>query len=214
MKLLRLCLCSALTCGLFAQTPKIQPSKPKERDLKLEREEPAPAAAARKPTIPRSYALVIGIGKYEKLPVDDQLKFPERDAESIYSVLISPEGGNFRAENVHRLIGSRANLANLRREIETWLPSVAKDDDRALIYFAGHGFVNNGKSYLAPYDIDPNNTSGTGYARDSLGAAVGRKIKGKWKVLLPASCHSGAITPATDAATLNTALKSLNPSLF
>ena len=73
------------------------------------------SAAPVKPSIPRSYALVVGIGKYQKLPESGQLQFPERDAESIYSVLISPEGGNFRAENVHRLIGSRATLANLRK---------------------------------------------------------------------------------------------------
>ena len=96
MRFLGLLLCPVLACGLFAQTPKTQPAKPKERDLKVERDGPVttPAASA-KPAIPRSYALVIGIGKYENLPANDQLKFPERDAESIYSVLISAEGGIF-----------------------------------------------------------------------------------------------------------------------
>ena len=79
-----------LVCGCYAQG-----QKAKERDLKLERDEPALPAAPVKPTIPRSYALVVGISKYEKLPESGQLQFPERDAESIYSVLISPEGGEF-----------------------------------------------------------------------------------------------------------------------
>ena len=110
-------LCLAFAYSLPGQAPKPAPAK--ERDLKLEREEPAPPSAAPvKPSIPRSYALVVGIGKYQTLPESGQLQFPEQDAESIYSVLISPEGGNFRAENVHRLIGSRATLANLRKEIE------------------------------------------------------------------------------------------------
>ena len=90
-------ICLALACSLLGQTPK--PAATKERDLKLERDEPSlPSPAPAKPSIPRSYALVVGIGKYEKLPESGQLQFPERDAESIYSVLISPEGGNFRAE--------------------------------------------------------------------------------------------------------------------
>ena len=62
--------------------------------------------------IPRGYALIIGIANYKNLPAKSQLEFPERDAEAIYSILISPEGGNFRAENVHRLIGAKATLAN------------------------------------------------------------------------------------------------------
>ncbi len=157
---------------------------------------------------------MVGIGKYQKLPESGQLQFPEQDAESIYSVLISPEGGNFRAENVHRLIGSRATLANLRKEIEEWLPAVAKDDDRVLIYFAGHGFVHEGKAFLAPFDIDTKNIKGTGYPMDALGEAMGRKIKGKWKVLLTDSCHSGSIMPPADAAKINTSLAGLDRSLF
>ncbi len=40
------------------------------------------------------------------------------------------------------LTGDKATLAAVRREIGTWLPSVAKEDDRVLIYFAGHGFMS------------------------------------------------------------------------
>lgn len=182
--------------------------------MKLERDEPARPAAPSKPSIPRSYALIVGIANYAKLPASGQLQFPERDAESIYSALISPEGGNFRAENVHRLIGDRANLANLKKELLEWLPSVTKDDDRVLIYFAGHGFVSEGKAYLAPSDIDPKNIKGTGLPMDTLGDAMARKIKGKWKVLLTDSCHSGSIMPPADAAAMNSSLKSLDRSLF
>jgi tetratricopeptide (TPR) repeat protein len=215
MRVLRISLCIAMASVLFAQAPKPQIPKAKERDLKMERDEPVlPSGNPAKPTIPRSYAVVVGIAKYDKLPESGQLQFPERDAEAVYSALISPEGGNFRAENVKRLIGSRANLANLQREILEWLPSVTKDDDRVLIYFAGHGFVSDGKAYLAPADIDPKNIKGTGFPMDTLGEAMARKIKGKWKVLLTDSCHSGSIMPPADAATMNTSLKSLDRSLF
>ena len=80
-------------------------------------------------------------------------------AASKVSALISQEGGHFPAQNVHRLIGPQATLANLRNELEHWLPENAKDDDRVVIYFAGHGFVLDGKAYLAPYDVDQRNVA-------------------------------------------------------
>ena len=200
-----------MTACLFAQ----QPPPGKERDLKYEKDEPV---TIKTPTgevsIPRSYALVVGVAQYKSLPASAQLEYPERDAESIYSILISPEGGNFKAEHVHKLIGPKATLANLRQELETWLPSVARENDRVVIYFAGHGFVNAGKAYLAPYDIEKDHVTTTGYPMDTLSTVVGSKIKAKWKVLLTDSCHSGSINPEADIATINGSLKNLERSLF
>jgi tetratricopeptide (TPR) repeat protein len=195
-----------LAAFAWAQTPD---QAAKDRDLKLDK-----PAEVKPVTIPRSYALVIGISKYKNLPPEGQLDFPVRDAESIYTVLISAEGGRFEAQNVHKLIGPQATLANIRLELEHWLPSVAKDDDRVLIYFAGHGFVFGGKAYLAPYDINRNNIAGTAYPMESLGSVIGSQIHGKWKVLLTDACHSGAITPEADRAQVNRTLLDLNKSLF
>ena len=203
-----------LAAGMLPAQP--PPPQKQQRDLKYES-----GAAEVKPTvppaavsIPRSYALVVGIATYKNLAAKDQLQFSERDAESMYSILISPEGGNFHAENVHKLVGARATLANLRHELEEWLPSVAHDDDRVLVYFAGHGFISNGRAYLAPYDLDPANIAGTGYSMETLGSVIGARIKAKWKVLLTDACHSGAITPEADRAAVSRALLDLNSSMF
>jgi tetratricopeptide (TPR) repeat protein len=142
-----------------------------------------------------------------------RINYPERDAQSIYTIAISPEGGNFKQENVHVLEGSKATLANVRHEIGEWLPSVAKPGDRVLIYFAGHGFVYQGKGYLAPYDFDLNNITATGYPMDDLASAIGSKIHATSKILLTDACHSGAISPE-DIENLNGKLENLNPSLF
>lgn len=215
----------ALAAGLLAleclaQTPPAKTQTPpvkRQRDLKYEKDSPPPdvtAPVSGSLAIPRSYALVVGVARYPKLPDSGQLLFPERDAEAIYSILISPEGGNFRVENVHKLIGEKATLANVRQELESWLPAMTNEDDRVLIYFAGHGFMHQGKAYLAPYDIDPQNIAASGYPMEALGRTIGGKIKGKWKVLLTDSCHSGAITPEGDAQAINKSLLDLNRSLF
>jgi tetratricopeptide (TPR) repeat protein len=190
-----------------AQTP---PAGNQQRDLKLEKIEP-PKPPSNAPA--QSYAVIVGVAAYPKLPAKLQLHFPERDAQSIYTALISPEGGNFKAENVKVLTGAKATLAGIRQDIGTWLPSVAKGDDRVVIYFAGHGFIYQGKAYLAPYDFDMANVTGTGYPMDELGAAIAGKIHAKWKVLLTDSCHSGAISPE-DTENLNHGLGNLTQSLF
>jgi uncharacterized caspase-like protein len=195
---------------LAAAQPQPQ-DKGNQRDLKYEENNTAATSAV---AVPRGYALIIGIGNYKNLPARAQLEFTEPDADAIYSVLISPEGGNFRAENVHRLTGQQATLANMKRELETWLPSVAKEEDRVVIYFAGHGFISGGRGYLPPYDLDPNNLPGTGYSMDALGQVAGARIKSKWKVLLTDACHSGAITPDAEARALNQSLLDLSRSIL
>lgn len=204
----------SISLGAAAQAP-APPAAGQQRDLQFTRE---PAAPVVKPgeavTIPRSYALVVGISEYPKLPPQGQLRYAARDAAAIYAALISPEGGQFPPENVRRLIGKDATLARLREALEEWLPSVSKEEDRVVIYFAGHGFVSSGKAYLAPYDIDPADIAGTAYPMERLGRVIGAQIRAKWKVLLTDACHSGAITPEADAGQINSSLLQLDRSLF
>ncbi len=212
MRLALLCAATAACALAQQQPPAKQPSGQQQRDLKIEKfgDEPSPLP---KGGIPRSYAVIVGISRYQKLPDKWQLQFPESDAQSIYTVLISPEGGNFKQENVHMLTGAKATLAAIRHEIGEWLPSVAKDGDRVLIYFAGHGLVFQSKGYLAPFDVDLDNIGATGYPMEELGVTIGSKIQAKSKILLTDACHSGAISP-TDTENLNGKLAALDKSLF
>lgn len=206
---LRIFVAALVVTSLFAQQPPAQKGK---RDLEIEKESPV-AILPEGITIPRSYALVVGIDGYPNLDKRQQLQYTVADAEAMYSILISPEGGNYRAENVHRLIGPQATLANLTRELEVWLPSVAKDNDRVLIYFAGHGFIYGGQAYLAPQDIDPAKGAASAYPMARLGAVVGSKINAKSKILITDSCHSGAIRPE-DTQSINRSLVDLQKSMF
>ena len=194
-----------------------RPAPNKARDLKLEAD-PFPEGESqlltRKVDIPRSYAIVIGVGAYQNLSKDLHLAYSERDADSLYSILISLEGGNFRSENVKKLLGPRATLANLKQELEEWLPRVAQENDRVFIYFAGHGFVHEGKGYLAPYDFNLNNIAGSGYSMETLAKIVGQKVKAKWKVLLTDSCHSGFVNSETRANNLNNLWQNLDKNMF
>lgn len=208
--------CLVISSGLHAAPQQPAVNDRNSRDLSIDKDvKPGtiPDQAVPPVSIPRSYALIVGIGKYRSSEVTP-LQYSERDAEAIYSVLISPEGGNFRAENVRKLVGAKATLANIRHELETWLPSVTTEQDRVLVYFAGHGFIAGGKAYLGPWDLDPANIAGTAYAMDQLGSVYSQSVKGKWKVLLTDACHSGAITLDSEVRAMNSSLQDLSRSLF
>ncbi len=163
------------------------------RNLKIG--QPGSTAAA-ETQVPRGYAVVIGIANYRSDSVA-RLQFPESDAEAMYRVLISRQGGAFPAENVHKLIGRNATLANIRREIEEWLPSVAQPQDRVVVYFAGHGVISRGRGYLAPWDVDPERIEETAYAMQALGNTLANRVKARWKALFTDACHSGKINSET-----------------
>ena len=185
----------------------------RSRDLKPVRPD---GQGATVPTggVTQSYALVIGIAHYQNLPQSAQLQYPERDAESVYSTLISQQGGQFPANHVHMLTGPQASRANVLHELQDWLPTVTAPQDRVLVYFAGHGFISGGKAYLAPFDIDLKRISDSAISMDLLGSLIGTRIHGNWKVLITDACHSGAITPETNPAELNQSLLNVHQSIF
>ena len=184
----------------------------KERGIVREGLPAPPSSSEEELKAPHGYALVIGIATYPTLK-DNNLEFSERDAESIYDVLISQEGGNLPPENVRKLVGSKATLANIRQSLEEWLPSVAKEGDNVVVYFAGHGYIENGRGYLLPYDVNAGRLEQTAYPMDRLGQVFSKDIKSTWKVLLTDACHSGVITPEVTEQ-VNQRLSSVDPQVF
>lgn len=180
-----------------------------QRDLNVARigsREQLSAAVA----VPRGYAVVIGISDYQKLDKDQDLPFAERDAESVHEVLISKEGGNIEWQNVRKLLGKDATQARIRQTLEEWLPSVATEADRVIVYFVGHGLVDDKRAgYLAPYDVDPRNVAGTAYPMSRLSDVLANKVKARWKVLLTDACHSGKITPNSTLQSVNDTFRQL-----
>jgi tetratricopeptide (TPR) repeat protein len=201
---------TAVSIGAHAQTPQA-PANQTPRDIILApKNTPLPVKTA----VPRGYALIVGVSNYQNLDASKQLRFPESDAAAFYRVLISHEGGAFPAENVHFLKGPQATLANIKHELETWLPSVAQPADRVVVYFAGHGFVQNGKGFLAPYDVHPDRLDTTAYSMSALGDIIANKIGAAWKVLLTDACHSGKINAETTDEALDQQFKALPASFL
>ncbi len=102
-----------------------------------------------------SRALVIGIDKYKNAP---PLSYAVSDAEEISSIIVKEF--NFAKENVSCLFNKDATKEKIVKTYMTYTSEEIVEDERILIFFAGHGFTSTGKrgevGFLVPYDADIN----------------------------------------------------------
>ncbi len=163
-----------------------------------------------------NFAVVVGIARYsERLAAgpEGELWYAEKDAQELYAILLSKEGGAYPPENVRKLIGADAILAHLRDALENWLPSKAANaNDRVLIFFSGHGVLENGRGYVLPFDADRRDLAKSSYSMDDLRNVLRNRVKGRTKILLTDACHSGYVNTA--AVSASKALTGLDDSIF
>lgn len=153
------------------------------------------------------YALVVGVSKYHNIQT---LLYADDDAVSFKDFLLDtklvPEA------NIHTLIDSTATRSKFYAEIKKIMDKL-KENDRVIIYFAGHGDVDN--------DIDAGfllgfNCEATPYAASDaidismLERYVDAITKKNVKVILISdACRSGKLTGGAHGAELTlTALSS------
>ena len=140
----------------------------------------------------RSWAMLIGVDKYLKVP---RLRCCGADAKLLGQVLVQRSG--FDKDRVLVLTDDARDptylplRVNLLSKIPSWL-GLAGPDDRVIVFFSGHGFLDDrGRMYLAPLDCDRENLALTGlpvsHLRDYLS-----NCKARVKVLILDTCHSGA----------------------
>lgn len=182
-----------------------------KRDLILAPEEVDLQSPVR---VPRGYAVIVGVGQYAKLPGNLQLRFAESDARAIYQSVIAKEGGQIEPENVMLLTGKDATRDKILYALETWLPSVAREEDRVIVFFAGHGFVLQGKGFLAPHDFSLEDPARTGYEMARFGESLATRVKAKQKIVFTDACHSAKLLPNLSSKQINDQFKQLPGEFF
>lgn len=132
-------------------------------------------------------AVVIGVEKYRSAPASD---FSSSDAKLFRDYLVAM---GYPARNIELLTDDRATSGDMKRVLERWLPNKVKPESRVIVYFSGHGAPDptSGKSYLVPWDGDPNYLEDTGYPVMRLEESVA-KLSAKEVILILDACFSGA----------------------
>jgi uncharacterized caspase-like protein len=142
----------------------------------------------------KTYALLVGISKYEKLPRDNWLQYPDADAKALSALLASPRGGSVPADQTLLLTNEQATTAAIRGALQEFLKTKPGKDDTVYILMAGHGTVDNTGAYILTYDSDPNNLKGTALPMAELHSLVEQSLTKTGHVILLADvCRAATI---------------------
>ncbi len=138
-----------------------------------------------------SWALIIGINKYSNAP---RLNYAVEDAEAINSLLI--DFFNFPEQNVEMLLDEEATLIGIKRALRD-LSENAKERDRVLIYFAGHGETDalaagGERGYLLPINGDKDDLYLTALPMDEI-KNFSNMTAAKDVLFLMDACYSGLL---------------------
>lgn len=104
-----------------------------------------------------SWAVIISVGKVEDpTPQLDYIPNTKNDADAIREMLI--KYCDFLPDNIYTLYDEKATHEAINELIHNTLPSIVKENDRLLIFFAGHAITrpqhghNEKEGCIIPYD--------------------------------------------------------------
>jgi len=142
-----------------------------------------------------SWAVIIGIDKYENL---SNLDYAVADAEAVKYMLINKF--NFSENNVNLLLNEEANKNNIEQAISD-VSLQADENDRILIFFAGHGetmsLPDGGEmGYLLPIDGRQENLYASAIPMNDL-KDLSNMSKSKHMLFLVDACYGGLAAVGT-----------------
>ncbi len=142
------------------------------------------------------FAVVIGIGNYQDRRIP-RLRYSTRDAQEMYEVLTDPRYGFFSKDHVRLLVDEQATYNNIKSAIGTWLRRNARKDDTVVIFFAGHGAIEDNKAYWVAYNSDIDDLYGTALSNDEVSDMFGR-VEARSLIAFLDSCYSAATISRSD----------------
>ncbi|HYP26831.1 MAG TPA: caspase family protein [Blastocatellia bacterium] len=139
-------------------------------------------ARGRQEQAAKTWAVVIGVSKYSKLPGGQQLQFADGDAMAFAESL---KKGGASPSNIRLLVGPDATIASIKSAIGNWLARSASEQDTVYIFFSGHGLAERDfrEAYLLAYDSDTANPYGTALSISDVRKALEGRVRAR-RVLL------------------------------
>jgi WD40 repeat protein/tetratricopeptide (TPR) repeat protein len=144
----------------------------------------APISAYRK-----TWAIVIGVKDYENLK---EAPYQANDARAIHDKLRSDYG--VLPDRIYPLDNKSARKDAIEKAFTEWLPARGMtEDDALLVFFSGHGTMDDGKGYIGAVDSKPGEFQtwvSMSFLTEHMG---GPACKCRHKLLILNSCFSGSL---------------------
>lgn len=151
----------------------------------------APVARAAATGYANSWAIVVGIDKYQKWP---QLQYAVRDAEGVGQLLVQKFG--FAPERVLTLKNEQATRAGILAAFHDRLAhGKLQPNDRLFVFFAGHGAtrkLSSGRDlgYIVPSDADPDKLATDAIPMTEI-QNIAESLPAKHALFVMDACYSG-----------------------
>lgn len=170
--------------------------------------QPETSKKAETPTKPgKTYALIVGISKYQNDPPVTSLRFADKDAESFAGLLQKPIGGELIDRDQIRLL---TNEHATRAAIDDAVRDISKDkgapENTLVIFIAAHGIYLKTEEdpdthktierdpYILTYDSNPQDAKMTGYPMDDFRVMIATQALKFGHVLVFLDvCHAGNV---------------------
>ncbi len=152
---------------------------------------PAPVARAAATGYANSWAIVVGIDKYQKWP---QLQYAVRDAEGVGQLLVQKFG--FAPERVLTLKNEQATRTGILAAFHDRLAhGKLQPNDRLFVFFAGHGAtrkLSSGRDlgYIVPVDADPDKLATDAIPMTEI-QNIAESLPAKHALFVMDACYSG-----------------------
>lgn len=136
------------------------------------------------------YALLVGVSKYANPTIN--LNFAAADAIALQKLLLDPDIGGYKPENVRLLVDDQATRKNVISAMKTWLGNRVKAEDSVIIFYSGHGALGNAsEAYWVTYDADVEELDSSALSNKEISAAI-TALAARRKLTLIDSCYSEA----------------------
>jgi hypothetical protein len=141
----------------------------------------------------KTYAVIIGIDKYSKLPPGEQLSYAVRDAKGVEDVLRK----KYRFDEIIPLYNEQATRDAILSTLMDLLPSKMTKEDALFVFWAGHGNQETNETgeigYLIPYDGVPGKLY-SNITMTQLKSDISINIPAKHVFYIMDACYSGLLT--------------------